>query len=154
MGHTVNSIFIEAPYDLVFDVSNDIEQWPQFFKNDYPYAKIVERVDNKIVFQLTNAENKTWTSWRLLFKDQKFAYAERLDPLFPFLYMKLIWLYTPKNNGIEMTWIQHFQMDPTAPRNDEQAEVFVNNHSRENLKNFKEIIEGLYKNSLENKEAV
>jgi hypothetical protein len=42
---------------------------------------------------------------------------------------------------IELTWIQHFSMDDKAKFNDEQVEGFINKHSQENLKIFKELIE-------------
>ena len=141
MGHTNNSIIINAPYDLVFDISNDIPRWTELFGKEYQKAEVVEKKDNKITFRLTDEDNKSWVSWRLLFKDKYFAYAQRHEPLFPFKYMKIIWLYTPKPEGVEMAWIQHFKMDEKAKFNDAQVEGFINEGSQANLKIFKEIIE-------------
>ena len=141
MGHTVNSILIKAPYDLVFDISNDIERWTELFGGEYKEAKILKREGNKIIFQLTDNKGNSWQSFRLLFKDYYFTYAQRVEPLFPFKYMKIIWLYTPMPEGILMTWIQDFSMAEGAKFNDEQVEEFINKHSRENLKIFKEVIE-------------
>jgi aromatase len=141
MGHTCNSIIINAPYDLVFDISNDIPRWTELFGGEYKEAKVIAKEGNKITFRLTDDEGKSWQSFRLLFKENYFAYAEREEPKFPFKYMKIIWLYTPKADGIEMTWIQHFNMDDKAKFTDEQVEGFINTHSQENLKRFKEIIE-------------
>lgn len=141
MGHTCNSIIINAPYDLVFDVSNDIPRWTELFGTEYKKAEVVKKEANKITFRLTDDEDKSWQSWRLLFKDKYFAYAEREEPKLPFKYMKIVWLYTPKAQGIEITWIQHFEMDEKAKFNDEQIEGFINKHSKENLLIFKEVIE-------------
>ena len=141
MGHTVNSILIKAPYDLVFDISNDIERWTELFGGEYKEAKILKREGNKIIFQLTDNKGNSWQSFRLLFKDYYFTYAQRVEPLFPFKYMKIIWLYTPMPEGILMTWIQDFSMEEGAKFNDKQIEEFINKHSRENLKIFKEVIE-------------
>ena len=141
MGHTVNSILIKAPYDLVFDISNDIERWTELFGGEYKEAKILKREGNKIIFQLTDNKGNSWQSFRLLFKDYYFTYAQRVEPLFPFKYMKIIWIYTPMPEGILMTWIQDFSMEEGAKFNDEQVEEFINKHSRENLKIFKEVIE-------------
>ena len=141
MGHTCNSIIINAPYGLVFDISNDITRWTELFGSEYKKAEIVKKEANKIIFRLTDEDDKSWQSWRLLFKDKYFAYAEREEPKFPFKYMKIVWLYTPKPNGIELTWIQHFEMDDKAKFNDEQVEGFINKHSKDNLKIFKEVIE-------------
>ena len=114
MGHTCNSIIINAPYEKVFDISNDILRWTELFGKEYKKAEIVKKEDNKITFRLTDEDDKSWQSWKLLFKDQHFTYAEREEPKFPFKYMKIIWLYTPKPDGTELTWIQHFEMDEKA----------------------------------------
>lgn len=140
-GHTCNSIIINAPYDLIFDISNEIPRWTELFGKEYQKAEVVKKEGNKITFRLTDEDGKSWQSWRLLFKDKFFAYAEREEPKFPFKYMKIIWLYTPKPEGVEMTWIQHFEMDEKAKFNDAQIEGFINEGSKENLKIFKSIIE-------------
>jgi len=141
MGHTCNSIIINAPYDLIFDISNDIPRWTELFGTEYKKAEIVKKEGNKITFKLTDDEDKSWQSWRLLLKDKYLAYAEREEPKFPFKYMKIIWLYTPKPDSVELTWIQHFEMDDKAKFNDEQVEGFINKHSKDNLKIFKDAIE-------------
>ncbi len=155
MGHTCNSIIINAPYEKVFDISNDITRWTELFGTEYKKAEVVKKEANKITFRLTDEDDKSWQSWRLLFKDKYFAYAEREEPKFPFIYMKIIWLYTPQPEGValatgsqttdfcpvEMSWIQHFQMDPKAKFSDSQVEGFINEGSQHNLKIFKEIIE-------------
>jgi aromatase len=141
MGHTCNSIIINAPYSLVFDISNDIPRWTKLFGDEYKEAVVVKKEDNKITFRLTDDEGKSWQSWRLLFKDRYFAYAEREEPKFPFKFMKIIWLYNQKPEGVELVWIQHFEMDEKAKFNDSQVEGFINTHSKDNLKIFKEVIE-------------
>jgi aromatase len=141
MGHTCNSIIINAAYEKVFDISNDIPRWTELFGGEYKKAEIIKKEGDKIAFRLTDDEGKSWRSWRLLFKDKYFAYAEREEPKAPFKYMKIIWLYTPKPDGVELSWIQHFEMDEKAKFNDEQVEGFINGHSKDNLKIFKEVIE-------------
>jgi len=140
MAHTVNSIIINAPYDKVFDLSNDISRWKEYF-NEYTESEVLEKKENRLVFKLTHQNGNSWQSYRLLFKDDMFAYASRVEPMFPFEYMKIIWLYREVEGGIEMTWIQDFKMDSKAKYNDEQVEEIINKHSQENLQRFKEIIE-------------
>lgn len=141
MGHTCNSIVINAPYEKVFSISNDIGRWTELFGGEYKKAEILKTEGNKITFRLTDDEGKSWQSWRLLFQERYFTYAERETPLFPFKFMKIVWLYTLRPEAIELTWIQHFEMDSTAKFNDEQVEGFINTHSKDNLKIFKAIIE-------------
>lgn len=141
MGHTVNSIIINAPYEKVFEVSNHIERWTELFGDEYVKAEVLERKDNEITFRLTDDEGKSWVSKRWLYKDRNFAYASRHEPMFPFQYMKIIWLYTEVEGGIQMTWIQDFKMDAKAKFSDEKVEGFINEHSQHNLKIFKKVIE-------------
>lgn len=140
MGHTVNSIVINAPYEKVFDISNDISRWKELF-DEYTASDVLETKDNRITFKLTNKEGNSWKSYRLLFKQDKFTYACKIEPMFPFQYMKIIWLYREVEGGVEMTWIQDFTMDSAAKFTDSQVEEMINKHSRENLERFKEIIE-------------
>jgi len=140
MAHTVNSIVINAPYDEVFDISNDISRWKELF-DEYTASDVLETKDNKITFRLTPKNGNSWKSYRLLFKDDKFAYACKIEPMFPFQYMKIIWLYRNVEGGVEMTWIQDFTMQASAKYTDSQVEELINKHSQDNLKKFKEIIE-------------
>src|SRR3989338_10752142 len=112
MGHTRNSVVINAPYELVFDISNNIERWTELFGKEYAKADVLERKGNEITFRLTDEEGKAWVSKRWLYKEQKFAYASRWEPMFPFKYMKIVWLYNETSEGTEMIWVQDFQMDP------------------------------------------
>ena len=141
MGHTRNSIIINAPYSIVFDISNKIERWTELFGDEYVKAEVLERKGNEITFRLTDDENKSWVSKRWLYKDLKFAYASRHEPMFPFKYMKIVWFFNETPEGTEMIWIQDFQMDPGAKFNDEKVEGFINEHSRHNMKIFKDVIE-------------
>lgn len=142
MGHTRNSIVISAPYSLVFDISNKIERWTELFGDEYVSAEVLERKGNEITFRLTDDEKKSWVSKRWLFKEHKLAYACRHEPMFPFRYMKIIWLYNETPDGTEMIWIQDFAMDEKFTKFTEaQIEGFINEHSVHNMKIFKNVIE-------------
>ena len=142
MGHTCNSITINASYSLVFDISNHIERWTELFGDEYVKADVLSREGNRIEFRLTDKDGNSWTSFRLLYKEHNFAYAQKNEPTFPFKYMKIVWLYTPMADGIKMTWIQDFEMDPKFEKfTDEQIVGFVNEHSQHNMKIFKDVIE-------------
>ncbi len=144
MGHTRNSIIVNAPFDNVYDTSNHIERWTELFGDEYVKAEVLKKEGKRIDFRLTDNEGNSWTSHRMLFKENMLAYAQKNEPTFPFKYMKIIWLYTPVEGGILMTWIQDFEMDPKAKYNDEQVEGFINKHSQDNLKIFKKVIEEEY----------
>lgn len=142
MGHTRNEIIISAPYDLVFDISNKIERWTELFGKEYAKADVLERKGNEITFRLTDEDGKSWVSKRWLDKEHRYAVASRHEPMFPFIYMKIVWFYIEVPEGIKMIWIQDFEMDPKFTKfTGEQIEGFINKHSRDNMKIFKEVIE-------------
>jgi aromatase len=141
MAHTSNTIFIKAPYDKVFDVTNDVERWPTLF-NEYTDAKILAREGDKITFQLTNKEGKSWRSSRTLDKVGHRCTARREEPMFPFKRMELLWTYSEINGGVSMTWEQDFEMDEKAPVDNETAVMRINEHSKLNMQRIKKIIEG------------
>jgi aromatase len=140
MAHTKNTIFIEAPYGRVFDVTNDIERWPELF-NEYTDAKILAREGDRITFQLTNKEGKSWRSSRILDKAGHRCTAKREEPMFPFVHMDLLWTYEEKDGGVQMTWEQDFEMDEKAPVDNDTAVARINEHSRLNMERIKSLIE-------------
>jgi aromatase len=140
MGRTENSIIIRAKREPVFDITNDIERWPEFF-DEYTAARILHRSNDRITFQLTNKEGKTWKSSRALDKVSYQCTAEREEPKFPFLYMHIKWTYEEVAEGTKMTWIQDFEMDPKSGYTDEQAVDHINRHSSVNMENIKKLIE-------------
>ncbi|MBP9853685.1 MAG: polyketide cyclase [Candidatus Omnitrophica bacterium] len=142
MAHTVNSIFIQAPFEITFKISNHIERWTELFGDEYVSADVLERKGNEITFRLTDEDGKSWVSKRWLHPEQKYAYASRHDPMFPFKYMKIVWFYHEQDGGTLMTWVQDFEMDPGFKKfTEEQIAGFINEHSQHNLKIFKNVIE-------------
>lgn len=140
MAHTKNTVLIKAQYDAVFDITNDIERWPELF-NEYSEAKVLARDGARITFQLTNKEGKSWRSSRLLDKPGHKATASREEPMFPFKFMNLLWTYIEKDGGVEMTWEQDFEMDEKAPVDNATAVQRINEHSKMNMERIKGIIE-------------
>ena len=141
MAHTKNTVFIKAEYGRVFDITNDIERWPELF-DEYTDAKVLAREGDKITFQLTNKEGKSWRSSRILDKSGYKCTASREEPMFPFKYMNLLWTYTEKDGGVDMTWEQDFEMDEKAPVDNATAVIRINEHSKKNMQRIKELIEG------------
>ncbi len=146
MPQAQSSIVIRGDADKIFAITNDIARWPELF-HEYRQAKVLsfDRFDRfaKVVFQLTNAEGETWQSWRILDFQERMAIATRGTPKFPFLYMHLTWTYESVEDGVRMTWLQDFEMDPKAPVTNEQVVINMNNHMQENQKHFKEILEAM-----------
>jgi aromatase len=145
-GYTHNTIVILKDFDTVFDLTNDIELWPQLF-TEYKEAKVLERDGNKVTFQLTtfpeeNHPSRTWVSTRIIDKPGKKAEAQRIEQAFPFKMMKIYWTYEelPQNVGTVMTWVQKFEPAEGAWAV-EKIESFLNRNTRVQMQAIKEAVE-------------
>jgi aromatase len=144
-AHTDNSVVINAPLDLVWEMTNDVENWPKLF-SEYAEATIVERKDdNTVVFRLTthpdeNGQVWSWVSERTSDPTTHTVKAQRIETG-PFEYMKIQWFYEPADGGTKMRWVQDFSMKPTAPANDEQAEDYINRNTKTQMAVIKERVE-------------
>ncbi|EFH80882.1 SRPBCC family protein [Ktedonobacter racemifer] len=140
------SIVIKRDPDQIFAITNDIARWPELFK-EYRGAKVLSFQRNgrfaRIEFELTNEEDETWQSWRILDFEKREAIAQRGTPKFPFFYMHLTWTYEPVEEGVRMTWIQDFEMDPKAPVTNEQVLARMTAHMQNNQEHFKKVLEAM-----------
>ncbi len=140
------AIVIKGDPDQIFAITNDIERWPELFK-EYRGAKILSYQRDgrfaRIEFELVNEEGETWQSWRILDFEKREAIAQRGTPKFPFHYMHLTWTYQPVEDGVLMTWVQDFEMDPKAPVTNEQVMVRMTQHMEGNQAHFKEVLENM-----------
>ena len=143
-AHTENSIVINAPLDLVWDVTNDVENWTDLF-TEYAEAKILERSGNTVRFRLTmhpdeNGKVWSWVSERTSDPETRSVKAHRVETG-PFEYMNIEWYYEPADGGTKMRWVQDFHMKPQAPANDEQMEAYINTNTKKQMAIIKEKVE-------------
>jgi ribosome-associated toxin RatA of RatAB toxin-antitoxin module len=117
-GHVDNSIFVDADIDLVWEMTNDVEKWPQLF-TEYASAEILERSGDTVRFRLAmhpdqNGKVWSWVSERTPDKSSHTVFARRVEPG-PFEFMDIKWFYEPEGQGTRMRWVQDFRMRPDAP---------------------------------------
>ena len=143
-GHTENSIVIDAPMDLVWEMTNDVESWTTLF-SEYSEATILERRGATVRFRLSmhpdeNGKIWSWVSERTPDVKTRTVKAHRVETG-PFEYMNIEWTYEPADGGIRMRWVQDFHMRPQAPVNDEQMTERINANSKVQLALIKEKVE-------------
>jgi quercetin dioxygenase-like cupin family protein/ribosome-associated toxin RatA of RatAB toxin-antitoxin module len=143
-GHTEQSIIIDAPFQLVWDMTNDVSSWPGLF-TEYACAEVIERQGDTVTFRLTmhpDEEGKTWSwvSQREMDLARREVRARRIETG-PFEYMNIRWTYAQEAGGVRMTWIQDFQMKPSAPATDQQMTDRLNSASPIQLKVIKDRVE-------------
>ncbi len=143
-GHTDSSVLIEAPMDLVWQMTNDLEQWPTLF-SEYAAADVIERRGDTVKFRLTmhpDDENRVW-SWvseRTPDEATRTVSAHRVETG-PFKYMSLFWEYQAEGDAVRMRWVQDFEMKPGAPATDEQMTAHLNRNTGIQMALIKEKVE-------------
>jgi aromatase len=132
-GHTDNSITIDAPLDLVWDMTNDIENWPRLF-SEYASVEVLKREGDSTTFRLTmhpdeNGKVWSWVSERTTDRENRTVRARRVETG-PFAYMNIAWEYAELPGGVQMRWVQDFAMKPDAPVDDAWMTDNINRNSR------------------------
>jgi aromatase len=152
MPRTDNAVVIDAPLEYVWERMNDVENWPNLF-TEYAKAEILEREGNTSKFRLTTHPDPeydgqvwTWVSERTVDPASRTVKAHRIETGV-FKYMNIEWEFEPEGEGTRMRWIQEFSMKPEAPANDEQAEQYINNNTKEQMGVLKERLEAGAKES-------
>lgn len=143
-GHTENDITIAAPLDLVWDITNDIENWPQLF-SEYASVEVLSRDGDKTTFRLTmhpddNGTIWSWVSERVVDRQGRTVRARRVETG-PFEHMDIHWKYTEIPGGTSMHWTQDFAMKPQAPVDDKGMTELINRNSRIQLELIRDKIE-------------
>lgn len=120
-GHTDNAVVINAPMELVWSMTNDIESWPQLF-SEYAAAQILSRDGDTVTFRLTLHPDEqgrvwSWVSARTPDETSRTVRAHRVETG-PFEYMHIFWSYHEGDGQVRMRWVQDFHLKPQAPLDD------------------------------------
>ena len=143
-AQTRNEILINAPLELVWQMTNDVASWPGLF-TEYAQADILEEDERSVLFRLTtqpDEDGKTW-SWvsrRIMDPEEHKVHSERVETG-PFEYMRIHWTYEELAGGTRMVWMQDFHMQPSAPVDDETMAERINAGSPEQMQAIKRKIE-------------
>jgi aromatase len=143
-GHTEASILIDAPFQLVWDMTNDVDNWTELY-TEYAVSEVIERDGNRVKFRLAlhpdeNGKVWSWVSQRIFDVEKREVHAERVETG-PFEYMHIHWKYTEEPGGIRMTWKQDFHMKPAAPVDDEGMTNRINTNTPVQMQVIKEKVE-------------
>lgn len=143
-GVTDNSIYIEAPFELVWRLTNDVRSWPDLF-TEYASIEVEEELGDTVRFRLTTVPDPdgkvwSWVSERTCDPDARSVDAHRVETG-PFSFMKIRWDYAEEGAGTRMRWRQRFALGLEAPFDLESITDRINSNSRIQLAAIKEKIE-------------
>jgi aromatase len=137
-------VVVNAPLDVVWDITNDVACWPWLF-SEYASVEIIEKADDYVRFRLTtrpDAGNRSW-SWvseRRLDPATHSVTARRVETG-PFEYMEINWRYRRVDGGVEMRWTQDFALKPDAPLDDAGMAERINHNTPREMARIKRLIE-------------
>jgi aromatase len=117
-GSTDNSIYIEAPFDLVWRMVNDVRSWPELF-TEYASVEVLEERGDTVRFRITTLPDEdgqvwSWVSERTCDPVTRSADSNRIETG-PFSFMKVRWDYTGEGTGTRLRLRHHFALDDDAP---------------------------------------
>lgn len=143
-GHTDRSIVIAAPMDLVWDMTNDVESWPELF-TEYAKVEVLKRDGDTVTFRLTmhpdeDGNQWSWVSQRTVDPITRTVRAHRVETGW-FKYMHLFWEFEELPEGVRMRWVQDFEVKDGAPVTDEEMRDRINRNSATQMAHIKRVIE-------------
>ncbi|MFG2813242.1 SRPBCC family protein [Streptomyces sp. NPDC048410] len=143
-ARTENSVVIDAPFDLLWDITNDVANWPDLF-SEYAAAEILEQHGDTVRFRLTlhpepDGKVWSWVSERVMDRENRTVRAHRVETG-PFAFMHIHWTYVQTDTGVEMRWAQEFHMKPGAPLDDAGMTERIDRNSKVQMALIKERVE-------------
>jgi aromatase len=143
-GHTDNSVLIKAPFDLVWELTNDLEAWLRLF-NEYAAVDVLDRDGDTVRFRLTmHPDNQgrvwSWVSERVMDREARNVRARRIE-VGVFKYMYLFWEYEDTGDGVRMRWVQDFEMKPRGFADDATMTEHLDKSTQANQEHIKQIVE-------------
>ncbi|XVQ11788.1 methyltransferase [Spirillospora sp. CA-255316] len=139
-----NQILVNAPMDLVWEHTNDVEGWPELF-TEYASAEILDRDGTSVTFRLTTRPDPdgtvwSWVSRRTPDPATRTVRAHRIETG-PFEFMNLRWEYRQEVAGVAMRWIQEFALKPGAPFTEEAMRDRLDRTTVEQMAHIKKVLE-------------
>lgn len=122
------SIVIDAPPDLVWDMTNDVGSWPQLFP-DYAATDVVGHDGDSVRVRITMRPDERgvshgWTVERRSDRDAGTATMSQVEG-HAFEHMTVHWTYHPaEGGGVRLSWVHEFAV-ADGMRYDDQAMVGV-----------------------------
>jgi aromatase len=145
-GHIDNEILIDAPLDLVWQMTNDVPSWPGLF-DEYGEATVLEERDGTVYFRLAlhpDADGKVW-SWISARTPDEATHTVRSHRVETgvFKYMSIFWEYVLTDAGVRMRWVQDFEMKPGLPVDDATMTARMDGNTKRQMELIKSKIEAV-----------
>src|SRR5262245_9364260 len=130
--------------EVASDITNDVETWSALF-SEYSVSQTSEQRGETVRFRLALHRDEngivwSWVSERTTDPASRTVRSARVETGV-FKYMSLFWEYTEVEGGVNMRWVQDFEMKPVAPINDEQMTARLNGNTAIQMQLIKQKVE-------------
>ena len=141
---TDNSVYIDAPRDVVWRLTNNMRTWPDLF-TEYESVEVLHEENDTVRFRLTMKPDPdgsvwSWVSERTSAKDTWSVATHRVETG-PFVYMRIFWDYLEENGGTRMRWRQEFEAKPEAPFDNASITRRINDNTKIQMAVIKQKVE-------------
>jgi aromatase len=141
---TDNTVVIDAPFDTVWTMTNDVGSWPDLF-TEYAEVEVLERRGDTVLFRLTTVPDAdgsvwSWVSERSADRAGRTVRARRVETG-PFEYMDIEWSYRETGAGVELRWQQRFAVKPDFRFDDQHVRARLDRTSREQMAHVRAVVE-------------
>ncbi|WP_067975229.1 SRPBCC family protein [Nocardiopsis trehalosi] len=131
-----HAIVIDAPMGLIWDMTNDVESWPDLFLG-YADVEILERRGATTVVRLTreplpDGTVQQWTSERTADPVARTVRTRRLDPA-PYMFFHLLWTYRAMPSGVELRCRAEYAFPPGATAADVAATAAIDRRGHQQM---------------------
>ncbi|MFE1167843.1 SRPBCC family protein [Nocardiopsis sp. NPDC058789] len=138
-------ILIDAPYDLVWEVTNDVASWADLFAPSYESVDVIHQEGDTIRFRITKVPDEegrvmTWVSDRTMDREAGQTRAARVETG-PFEFMHIVWDYEQEPEGVRLTWNYEFAVKPECPWSEDRMEQHFDESVPEEMSKVRERIE-------------
>jgi aromatase len=119
-----DSVLIDAPVDLTWDVTNDLDGWTALF-SECAKVEVLERDGAVVRFRFTTHPHPdgavhSWVAVRTADRPAS-TVTERRTDTGPFAFLDSTWTYTEDPAGTRLGWVQTFAVKPGVPHSAEGA---------------------------------
>ena len=135
------SLLVDAPLDVAFQVTHDVEAWP----SQNPLVKsieVLEREGGKVVFRMTHSDGRAWNTALFAIPEHNVSFAERLEPQSPLSCMQYVRHYRADSaTCTEITEEVRFELVPDSGLDEADVISRIRQHMAEVQPHLKKQIE-------------
>lgn len=138
------SIVVDAPMDLVWEMTNDVLYWPTLFP-DYAATEVLATAGGTTRVRVTMRPDERggvhgWTAQRVVDPATRTVVMHQVSG-HAFAFLRVLWRYREVSGGVRLDWTHEFQVDAAMPYDDHAMVQVLQRTVPRQLDHLKQCIE-------------